>query len=92
VVARSGGICHCDNLSQARYRWVTRPPNKIERIVAGIWLALMLFALANVFAGWQFFGQYDGAVPIILNLVAVLSIPLIPKTKRIETNKSEESF
>jgi hypothetical protein len=51
----------------------------------------MLAALANAIAGWQLFGQHDGAVPGILVLVGIVLMQLLPKAKRIESDMFDES-
>jgi amino acid transporter len=40
-------------------KWHARRPTVRERIIAGVWLLLFLFALANYYADWRLLRGYD---------------------------------
>jgi hypothetical protein len=68
---------------EQRYEWVPRPPNKLERIGAGVWIATMLFAMANAVAGWRAFNGYDGVVTGVLAISGLILLRFIPSAKRV---------
>lgn len=64
------------------YEWVKRPPNILERVIAGAFVAVLLLASASSYAGWRIFGEHDGKVAIGATFVGVILIRLLPQAKR----------
>ena len=69
-------------MNRGRYEWHARPPNFGERIGAGVFLILLLLAIANHIADWGIFGNYDKQVAAGLVLLGVVLIHLLPGVRR----------
>jgi hypothetical protein len=69
-------------LPMSEYEWATRPPNTIERIIAGVFVAVLLLASASSYAGWRVFGQYDGTVAAGSVIVGLVLMRFLPTVKR----------
>ncbi|MBV2147041.1 hypothetical protein KRZ98_01885 [Sphingobium sp. AS12] len=66
----------------SEYEWVPRPPNILERTIAGAFVAVLLLAFASAYAGWRIFGDHDAKVAIGATLVGVMLIRLLPQARR----------
>lgn len=75
---RSDGI----TFAMSDYEWVKRPPNIIERIVAGAFVTVLLLAYASSYAGWRIFGEHDGTVAVGATVFGVILIRLLPQARR----------
>lgn len=66
------------------HEWDSRPPNKRERLIAGIWLAANLFAWLSYFAEWNLFGGFDKQVAIATTVVGfILVVFVFPSVRRL---------
>ena len=75
----------CDTprvLKRKTYEWDPRPPTVRERVIAGVWLAPFAIAMANYYAGWRLFGDYDKWVFGGLFLVGLFLLTRMPRMKR----------
>jgi len=66
----------------SEYEWVKRPPNIIERIIAGAFVAVLLLASASSYAGWRIFGEHDAKVAIGATFAGVVLMRLLPQVRR----------
>jgi len=66
------------------YEWDPRPPTKRERIICGLWLVVLLAAMANDYAGWQLFRGYDKLVVVGLVLATFFLFARLPGVRRVE--------
>lgn len=66
----------------SEYEWVTRPPNTVERVIAGIMLIFMIVSWASSYAGWGVFGPYDGSVFAVSMIIGLLMLRFWPKVRR----------
>ncbi|MCI4592241.1 hypothetical protein MOK15_19355 [Sphingobium sp. BYY-5] len=64
------------------YEWVKRPPNMFERIIAGVFVAVLLLALASSYSGWRIFGEHDATVAAGATFFGVILIKLLPQARR----------
>lgn len=76
------GVIFARDRKRGKAEWDPRPPNIRERIVAGIWLAAFLFAVADDYAGWRLFGGYDKWLLGGLFLGGLFLIVWLPGVKR----------
>ena len=69
-------------MTRRSYEWSPRPPTIRERVIAGIWLAPFIVALASYCAGWRLFGAYDKWVFGGLFLVGLFLLTQMPGVRR----------
>lgn len=77
------GVIYVRDRKKGRAEWVSRPPTVRERIVAGVWLAALLFAVINDYADWRLFGGYDRLLLSGVTLGVLFVIARMPGVKRV---------
>ncbi len=67
----------------SNYEWSPRPPTVRQRIVAGVFLIMLVAAIASDFADLRLFGAYDKqAVGILLIVWLILLTRFMPTARR----------
>ena len=79
-------------MKHAAYEWDPDPPTKRQRVIAGIWLVLLLTAILNFAGEWQLFGGYDKFVFGGAVLVSLFVLARMPKARRLEGAKRPLSY
>jgi hypothetical protein len=79
-------------MEHAAYEWHPHPPTRRQRILAGIWLALLLGIILNFFAEWQLFRGYDKSVFAGSVLASVFFVARMPKAVRAKGAKRPLRF
>ncbi len=69
-------------MSDAEYEWEPRPPNWRERIIAGVFVAVLLIALASEYSGWGLFAGYEKQVMSLLILIGLILLRFAPSVHR----------
>lgn len=77
------GVIFIRDNKRGRAVWDPRPPTFRERIVAGLWLAAFLLAVANDYADWRLFGGYDRWILGGLFLGGLFLFVRLPGVKRV---------
>jgi hypothetical protein len=70
-------------MGDGELRWHPRPLNLRERIVASLFLALLILDLSSGFAGWRVFAGYEkqvGAALVLLGLVLMRFFPTVRRS------------
>jgi hypothetical protein len=71
-------------MRREKLEWDPRPPNRRERLMAGLWLAVALPVMASYFAGWRLFGDHDKPVAAVLGLGGLVLMQFVPGVKRAD--------
>jgi hypothetical protein len=66
----------------SEYEWASRAPNTTERIIAGVFVIVLLVSSASSYAGWHVFGQYDGEVAAGSTIFGLILMRFLPKARR----------
>lgn len=74
--------CKFTIMSDAEYEWKPRPPNLRERIIAGVFVAVLLFTLASEYAGWDLFAGYEKQAIALLILIGLILLRFAPSVHR----------
>lgn len=69
-------------MSDVEYEWKPRPPNLRERIIAGVFVTVLLFILASEYAGWGLFAGYEKQAIALLILIGLILLRFAPSVHR----------
>ncbi|WBY09324.1 hypothetical protein PIB19_08450 [Sphingomonas sp. 7/4-4] len=67
------------------YEWNDAPPTTLQRIVAGVYVAILLAAFANNYFEWRLVGDYGKQFSAIWTIVGVIMfVRFMPGVRRAE--------
>ena len=74
---------NAQNAGMGNYEWDGAPPTKAQRIIAGVFVIVLLILIASSYFGWRIVGRYDRQAAgcwVIVGLV--LFIRFMPTVRR----------
>jgi len=69
-------------MSDPQYEWHPRPPNLRDRLIAGVFVAVLLAAVCSEYAGWRLFAGYEKQVIGLLVLAGLILLRFAPTARR----------
>jgi hypothetical protein len=79
-IARETANLHIQSMSE--YEWATRPPSTAERVIAGLFVAVLLLSSASSYSEWNIFGGYDRQVADGSMIFGLILMRLLLKARR----------